>query len=798
MRIFRLRVVLCVLFGGILFWALPTPAQAALDCVWKQSFTNGLTAQVHFSCFSDSFNVKTTYDWGTDGTSATTFEDIPVNYTYPQAGTYNIQVWAREIDNSQNMHDERFSSINVTVSAPPPVNGTCSNPQIHYNCASGTLGDTAEYPTEAHPEISAYQWWCNGSNGGSNQLCNEDKAPPPPPAAGTIRVSSNRNTSWTVSGPQNFFGSGTSATYSTGNFGGYGISVSDLSCFNKSVSPGSMNVTSGSDQTFTITYTDNGSCTTDVPGCTDPLAFNYNPSATVDNGSCTYRYACNGSNQCVKNPSGGFTSDTCNGACAPSPGGVCSATHYNCSTGTAVNGSDNSTNWTWLCRISGAADASCAESKPPAPPSPPTNLSGSCAVGATQANMSWSLPAGFSLSYFRIADNTAGGAIMSSFSIPESRPDNGPATSVAVTPGHSYHWWVHTRTSDPAVFSPQADGNFSCPVTPVPGCTNPAASNYNPAANTDDGSCTFTCSGSATRDCSSGANACGQTASGTESRTCNTSNGTWSGWGACSASTPANPAGLGNACTGQMSSPNACGMTNPGGSGTIQCSGACSGANGVTPANSSCPAPTTSSATYSTPDYCQSGPGGFIAWSYSDPNNSPQSAYQIQISDTGNFNSPMYDSGQINSGSHVFAIPPGILQFNTTYRARVRTWNTFTAVSAWSNLSSTWKTPGYAYPNVRPPSQFTWPTLPKPQQNQSIQFTDHTVFGGGNANSRTWSWNFGDGTTSTQQSPAHTYPNVGNYTVTQTVTDAANQTCAFSQSINIQKPIPVIKEVAPR
>jgi hypothetical protein len=37
---------------------------------------------------------------------------------------------------------------------------------------------------------------------------------------------------------------------------------------------------------------DDGSCNCDTPGCTDPLATNYNSNATVDDGSCTYIYGC--------------------------------------------------------------------------------------------------------------------------------------------------------------------------------------------------------------------------------------------------------------------------------------------------------------------------------------------------------------------------------------------------------------------------------------------------------------------------------------------------------------------------
>ncbi|HEX2792539.1 MAG TPA: hypothetical protein VHO23_02395, partial [Candidatus Paceibacterota bacterium] len=69
--------------------------------------------------------------------------------------------------------------------------------------------------------------------------------------------------------------------------------------------------------------------------------------------------------------------------------------------------------------------------------------------------------------------------------------------------------------------------------------------------------------------CTSSANACGQTGSGTIQSN-----------GQCSATTPANPAGYGNSC---QSSANSCGMTN---TGTIQCNGSCSAS---APSNSSCP-----------------------------------------------------------------------------------------------------------------------------------------------------------------------------------------------------------------
>jgi uncharacterized protein (TIGR02145 family) len=51
---------------------------------------------------------------------------------------------------------------------------------------------------------------------------------------------------------------------------------------------------------------------------------------------------------------------------------------------------------------------------------------------------------------------------------------------------------------------------------------------------------------------------------------------------------------------------------------------------------------------------------------------------------------------------------------------------------------------------------------------QSVQFTDQST-----NNPTSWSWNFGDGGTSTLQNPSHTYSAAGTYTVTLTTTNSA-------------------------
>ena len=206
-----------------------------------------------------------------------------------------------------------------------------------------------------------------------------------------------------------------------------------------------------------------------------------------------------------------------------------------------------------------------------------------------------------------------------------------------------------------------------------------------------------------------------------------------------------------------------------------------------------------SNVTVTEPDYCVSGPAATVGWTYSDPASSPQSAYQVQITDTGNFNNPVLDTGKLNSGSNAYFTGQGVLQFNTTYRARVRTWNGYDVVSAWSSTSNSWKTPSYAYPQV----DFNWTANnilnnPSPPINKPVQFTDATVFNG-NPNGRQWSWTFGDGGTSTVQNPSHTYTSENSYYVTLTATDNANQSCSRTKGpLMIQKPIPRWREIAPR
>lgn len=55
-------------------------------------------------------------------------------------------------------------------------------------------------------------------------------------------------------------------------------------------------------------------------------------------------------------------------------------------------------------------------------------------------------------------------------------------------------------------------------------------------------------------------------------------------------------------------------------------------------------------------------------------------------------------------------------------------------------------------------------------------------------NATSYSWNFGDGNTSTEASPVHTYATVGNYTVELTASNAGGESAKFSETIEVKDP----------
>jgi serine protease AprX len=87
------------------------------------------------------------------------------------------------------------------------------------------------------------------------------------------------------------------------------------------------------------------------------------------------------------------------------------------------------------------------------------------------------------------------------------------------------------------------------------------------------------------------------------------------------------------------------------------------------------------------------------------------------------------------------------------------------------------------YQSFPPKASFTH--SPKsPTIDDAIQFTDSSMNSDGHIES--WTWDFGDGTSSENQNPTKRYINSGKYKVTLTVMDNKNMTDTISQSISVK------------
>ena len=181
-----------------------------------------------------------------------------------------------------------------------------------------------------------------------------------------------------------------------------------------------------------------------INGCTDPLANNYNPFATVNDGSCEYG--------CCSDPGYAYLS----GPCAAS---VCALDSFCCTT-----------SWDSICASEAAADPNCdyCDCSP---------IPGCTDPAANNYDVAATVDDG-SCEYGCCSD--PGYAYLS-----------GPcATSVCALDSFCCtNTWDSICASEAA-----ADPNCAyCYCAPIPGCTDPAANNYDPAATVDDGSCEYGC-----------------------------------------------------------------------------------------------------------------------------------------------------------------------------------------------------------------------------------------------------------------------------------------------------------------
>jgi serine protease len=83
--------------------------------------------------------------------------------------------------------------------------------------------------------------------------------------------------------------------------------------------------------------------------------------------------------------------------------------------------------------------------------------------------------------------------------------------------------------------------------------------------------------------------------------------------------------------------------------------------------------------------------------------------------------------------------------------------------------------------NAPPTANFTFAV-----SDLTVNFTDASTDADGSVVS--WSWSFGDGATSTEQNPSHTYASGGSYTVQLTVTDDDGAAATTSKTVPVSSP----------
>ncbi|MEO1449199.1 MAG: PKD domain-containing protein [Bacteroidota bacterium] len=73
----------------------------------------------------------------------------------------------------------------------------------------------------------------------------------------------------------------------------------------------------------------------------------------------------------------------------------------------------------------------------------------------------------------------------------------------------------------------------------------------------------------------------------------------------------------------------------------------------------------------------------------------------------------------------------------------------------------------------------------------TANFTDQSI------NGNTYLWEFGDGNTSDEQNPAHTYQDEGTYSVKLTITSVSDLQATATETVEVTKPEPISTEVTP-
>ncbi|MBZ9572271.1 PKD domain-containing protein [Patescibacteria group bacterium] len=189
-----------------------------------------------------------------------------------------------------------------------------------------------------------------------------------------------------------------------------------------------------------------------------------------------------------------------------------------------------------------------------------------------------------------------------------------------------------------------------------------------------------------------------------------------------------------------------------------------------------------------------------VNWEFYDPGDS-QSAFKIEVDDDPDFRSLAAETGRIfsSASSYVFQKSGERLSWGKTYYWSLKVWDRDNKPSDWiyppNPPGETTLRPGTPFQTTHPFPEPDFDWLPEdPTAKEVIQFTDLSQF---HDSSKSWFWNFGDGQSSTDQNPTHSYSSLGNYNIILTVTDSDDYGCSLARTLGIGMQLPEWREIPP-
>jgi len=198
-------------------------------------------------------------------------------------------------------------------------------------------------------------------------------------------------------------------------------------------------------------------------------------------------------------------------------------------------------------------------------------------------------------------------------------------------------------------------------------------------------------------------------------------------------------------------------------------------------------------------DYCsiRFKPPVTLNWAFNDIDGDSQSAYQIQIDDSGaGFPSPELDTGKLTSSSGIYSPDSSTniygtnLSFGTVYDWKITVWDDSGAASD----SSGWIYGGSFGTDPRWPNpSFTWDPDPPPAE-WDVQF-DSTV---SNCPACTYLWDFGTGDTDVIPDPIYVFPALAVYNVSLRAR-SGGLFCTVTNPVGVEAalPLPTWIEITP-